>query len=181
MTALRGVDLEVARGETLALLGPSGSGKSTLLSLLAGLFRPTAGRLVVEAGTSWRPPSGSWRSGRATSAWCCRAPAATSSPTPTRSRIWSSSSGPAVAGVPPGAGAPARLLGLVGLADAGPKPMRALSGGEQQRLAVAAALCNEPRLLLADEPTSQLDEDNSARLAELVGAVNRGSAPRSWW
>ena len=86
---------------------------------------------------------------------------------------WSSSSGPAVAGVPPGAERARELLGLVGRLDAGPSRCEPCPAASSKRLAVAAALCNEPRLPLADEPTSQLDEDNSARLAELVGAVNR--------
>ena len=182
VTALRGVDLEVARGETLALLGPSGSGKSTLLSLLAGLFRPTAGRLVVEGRDLVEATERERTALRARDVGVVlQSPGRNLLPyaNALENLVFVQRAG--------GRGRAARrrrareLLGLVGLADAGPKPMRALSGGEQQRLAVAAALSNEPRLLLADEPTSQLDEDNSARLAELVGAVNRGSAPRSWW
>jgi ABC-type lipoprotein export system ATPase subunit len=174
VTALRGVDLEVARGETLALLGPSGSGKSTLLSLLAGLFRPTAGRLVVEGRDLVEATERQRTALRARDVGVVlQSPGRNLLPyaNALENLVFVQRAG--------GRGRAARrrrareLLGLVGLADAGPKPMRALSGGEQQRLAVAAALCNEPRLLLADEPTSQLDEDNSARLAELVRAVNR--------
>jgi putative ABC transport system ATP-binding protein len=174
VTALRGVDLEVARGETLALLGPSGSGKSTLLSLLAGLFRPTAGRLVVEGRDLVRAAERERAALRARDVGVVLQ-------SPGRNLLPYANAFENLAFVQraSGRGRAARrrrareLLGLVGLADAGPKSMRALSGGEQQRLAVATALCNEPRLLLADEPTSQLDEDNSGRVAELLRAVNR--------
>jgi putative ABC transport system ATP-binding protein len=174
VTALRGVDLEVAHGETLALLGPSGSGKSTLLSLLAGLFRPTGGRLVVEGMDLARAAERERAAFRARDVGVVlQSPGRNLLPyaNALENLLFVQRTG--------GRGRPARrrrareVLALVGLADAAPKSMRALSGGEQQRLAVAAALCNEPRLLLADEPTSQLDEDNSARLAELVRAVNR--------
>jgi putative ABC transport system ATP-binding protein len=174
VTALRGVDLEVAHGETLALLGPSGSGKSTLLSLLAGLFRPTGGRLVVEGRDLARAAERERAAFRARDVGVVlQSPGRNLLPyaNALENLLFVQRTG--------GRGRAARrrrareMLALVGLADAAPKPMRALSGGEQQRLAVAAALCNEPRLLLADEPTSQLDEDNSARLAELVRAVNR--------
>jgi putative ABC transport system ATP-binding protein len=172
--ALRGVDLEVAHGETLALLGPSGSGKSTLLSLLAGLFRPTGGRLVVEGMDLARAAERERAAFRARDVGVVlQSPGRNLLPyaNALENLLFVQRTG--------GRGRAARrrrareVLALVGLADAAAKPMRALSGGEQQRLAVAAALCNEPRLLLADEPTSQLDEDNSARLAELVRAVNR--------
>jgi ABC-type lipoprotein export system ATPase subunit len=174
VTALRGVDLEVARGETLALLGPSGSGKSTLLSLLAGLFRPTGGRLVVEGRDLVEAAERERTALRARDVGVVlQSPGRNLLPyaNALENLVFVQRAG--------GRGRAARrrrareVLALVGLADAGLKPMRALSGGEQQRLAVAAALCNEPRLLLADEPSSQLDEDNSVRLAELVRAVNR--------
>jgi putative ABC transport system ATP-binding protein len=174
VTALRRVDLEVARGETLAVLGPSGSGKSTLLSLLAGLFRPTGGRLVVEGRDLVEAAERERTALRARDvSVVLQNPGRNLLPyaNALENLVFVQRAG--------GRGRAARprrareVLALVGLADAGLKPMRALSGGEQQRLAVAAALCNEPRLLLADEPTSQLDEDNSVRLAELVRAVNR--------
>jgi putative ABC transport system ATP-binding protein len=174
VTALRGVDLEVARGETLALLGPSGSGKSTLLSLLAGLFRPTGGRLVVEGRDLVQAAERERTALRARDVGVVlQSPGRNLLPyaNALENLVFVQRTG--------GRARAARrrrareLLALVGLADAGPKPMQALSGGEQQRLAVAAALCNQPRLLLADELTSQLDEDNSVRLVELVRAVNR--------
>jgi putative ABC transport system ATP-binding protein len=174
VTALRGVDLEVARGETLALLGPSGSGKSTLLALLAGLFRPTGGRLVVEGRDLVQAAEQERTALRARDVGVVlQSPGRNLLPyaNALENLVFVQRTG--------GRARAARrrrareVLALVRLADAAPKPMRALSGGEQQRLAVAAALCNQPRLLLADEPTSQLDEDNSARLAELVRAVNR--------
>jgi putative ABC transport system ATP-binding protein len=174
VTALSGVDLEVARGETLALLGPSGSGKSTLLSLLAGLFRPTAGRLVVEGRDLVQADERERTALRARDVGVVLQ-------SPGRNLLPYANALENLVFVQrtSGRGRAARrerareVLALVGLADAGPRSMQALSGGEQQRLAVAVALCNEPRLLLADEPTSQLDEDNSLRVAELMRALNR--------
>jgi putative ABC transport system ATP-binding protein len=174
VTALAGVDLAVVRGETLALLGPSGSGKSTLLSLLAGLFRPTAGRLVVEGRDLVAAAERERTALRAGDIGVVLQH-------PGRNLLPYANALENLVFVQrtSGRGRAARrqrareLLALVGLADAGAKSMRALSGGEQQRLAVAVALCNQPRLLLADEPTSQLDEDNSAQVAELLGTVSR--------
>jgi putative ABC transport system ATP-binding protein len=153
VAALRGVDLVIDPGETVALLGPSGAGKTTLLWHLAGLLTPTAG--IVEINGV--PLLG--LSGRTLTNMRLREiglllqnPASNLLPR-TRTR----------------AGA---LLAGVGLTAAAGRPAGLLSGGEQQRLALAVALANGPRLLLADEPTSQLDPASAADVIELIQAAN---------
>ena len=165
VAALRGLDLAVEVGELAAVVGPSGSGKTTLLRLLAGLERPTAGSLDVLglalAGASDRALR---RHRRETVGIVEQHYRATLSPYQSVRR--SVALPLAVRGVP------ARerdrrvdeLLERVGLGDRGDSLPTELSGGEQQRVAVAAALVTRPRLLLADEPTGELD----ARTAEVL-------------
>jgi putative ABC transport system ATP-binding protein len=174
VTALRGVDLTVEAENTVALLGPSGAGKSTLLWLLAGLLRPTAG--VVEV------------CGRRVNDLTRRSAAAMRLrevgvvlQTPGRNLLPSETA----AGNVLFAQQPTRrrwtvkrrrtadLLDAVGLAKVAHRPAGRLSGGEQQRLAVAVALANGPQLLLADEPTSQLDQRSAAAVIDLIQAANR--------
>jgi ABC-type lipoprotein export system ATPase subunit len=173
VTALRGVDLTVSEGETLALLGPSGAGKSTLLWLLAGLLRPTAGVVEVcgvkiadlrsRAATSMRLRDIGivmQNPGRNLLPFETAAGNVLFAQAPTR-RTGSVKRRRAMA-----------LLEAVGLANLASRPAGRLSGGEQQRLAIAVALANGPRLLLADEPTSQLDRKSAAAVTSLLQAAN---------
>jgi putative ABC transport system ATP-binding protein len=169
VVALQGVDLDVGRGELVALLGPSGAGKSTLLALVGGLERPAAGRVWVDGQDLARLPETAltaFRRGRAGFVF----------QTPARNLLPYASAAQnlelpmRLAGVPAGHRRERvrALLAATGLVAAGGRSVRTLSGGEQQRLAVAVAVANEPPLLLADEPTSQLDRANVARVLELL-------------
>jgi putative ABC transport system ATP-binding protein len=174
VTALRGVDLTVAEAETVALLGPSGAGKSTLLWLFAGLLRPTAGIVEVcsrrlsdltpksaaemrlrDVGVVMQNP------GRNLLPYETAIGNLLIAQVPTR-RSWAVKRRRSVA-----------LLDSVGLANLARRPAGRLSGGEQQRLAVAVSLANGPRLLLADEPTSQLDHGSAAAVIDLIRTANQ--------
>ncbi len=169
VVSLQGVDLAVDRGEMVALLGPSGSGKSTLLSILGGLERPSAGRVLVEGEDLAKLPETAltaFRRRRVGFVW----------QVPARNLLPHVSAAENLELPMTLAGLPAArrrrraqvLLGAVDLDGVGGRQVRALSGGEQQRLAVAVALANNPPLLLADEPTSQLDRANVARVVEIL-------------
>jgi len=174
VTALRGVDLEVAEGEMVALVGPSGSGKSTLLWLLAGLTAPTAG-LVEVCGRSLQTMSA------AQSADMRLRDVGIVLQTPARNILpYETAVGNVVfAQRPTRRSSRMRrqrahdLLQAVGLGPAATKRAGHLSGGEQQRLALAVALANGPRLLLADEPTSQLDRQSATVVLDLIRAANQ--------
>jgi ABC-type lipoprotein export system ATPase subunit len=173
VTALRGVDLEISAGETVALLGPSGAGKSTLLWLFAGFLRPTAG--IVEVGgrklSDLRP--------RAAASMRLREVGVVMQ-TPARNLLqYETAAGNVQFAQGPTRRSPsakrrrtAALLDAVGLSPVARRPAGRLSGGEQQRLAVAVALANGPRVLLADEPTSQLDHRSAAAVIDLIRAAN---------
>ena len=173
-TVLAGVDLEVAPGEAVALVGPSGSGKSTLLTLLAGLVRPTAGRVVV-AGTDL-----STLSERGLLRLRARHLGVVLQ-TPGRNVLPHATSEQNVAFAQrSGLGRRERraeaqdLLASVGLSAQRDVEARRLSGGQQQRLALAVALAGGPDVLLADEPTSQLDRATGAGVvATLLAARDR--------
>jgi putative ABC transport system ATP-binding protein len=173
VTALRGVDLTVNAGETVALLGPSGAGKSTLLWLLAGLLRPTAGQVEVcgmqladmnaeqvtnmrlrDVGIVMQNPGRNLLPYESAAGNVLFAQAPTRR---TRTMKRRRTMG---------------LLAAVGLDRLATRPAGRLSGGEQQRLAIAVALANGPRLLLADEPTSQLDHQSAALVTGLLQAAN---------
>jgi putative ABC transport system ATP-binding protein len=169
VVALRGVDLAVAAGETVALLGPSGCGKSTLLALLAGLLRPSAGRVVVAGRDIGRLTERELlglrrgtvgvllqNAGRNLLPYASAVDNLTFAQRGTgrRQRVRRERAG--------------ELLDAVGLGDAAGKPVHALSGGEQQRLGVAVSLVNGPSLVLADEPTSQLDTASAAHVVRLL-------------
>jgi len=162
--ALRGIDLDVAAGDTVALLGPSGSGKTTLLTILAGLVRPTEGDVVVGAH---RLRELSERRlldvRRGDLAVLAQGASRNLLPYLTPAENLRFAMGPSG-----GRRDPVELLAEVALADRAHDRTAALSGGEQQRLGVAVALCGSPRVLLVDEPTSQLDSTNRDRVLELL-------------
>ena len=170
--ALRGIDLDVARGELLAVRGRSGSGKTTLLNLLGGLDVPTAGSVIVD-GTSISDLDEAAAAGvrRRTVAFVFQTfglipilSAAENVEVPLR-----------MVGADPKARdrRVAELLELVGLEARAKHRPHELSGGEQQRVAIARALANRPRLLLADEPTGQLDSETGQKIMLLIRTVVR--------
>ena len=173
VTALRGVDLRVDEGEMVALLGPSGAGKSTLLWLCAGLQKPTAGRVGVcgrqlnkltpssvadmrlrDVGVVLQNPSRNllpYETALGNVLFPQR-------PTRRTAKIKRKRA--------------VDLLEAVGLSTVSHRIAGRLAGGEQQRLAVAIALANGPKLLLVDEPTSQLDHKSADAVIELIRAAN---------
>ena len=165
VVAVDGVSLAVEAGEWVALMGPSGSGKSTLLGVIGGLAEPDAGTVLVDGR---RPAEHGGLSGyhRDVVGFVFQLhhllPMLTAQ---------ANVEVPLIAARTPRAQRRARarlLLEEVGLAERVDHLPRELSGGERQRVAVARALANEPRLLLADEPTGALDSDSSARILELL-------------
>ncbi len=169
---LQGVNVEIARGEFLALMGPSGSGKTTLLNLLGGLDRPTRGSIDVDGVEIARLSEG------ALSKWRARhvgfifqlynlLPVLTAernvelpllltklSRAERRKRV-------------------ATALGVVGLGDRARHFPRQLSGGQEQRVGIARAIVTDPTLLLCDEPTGDLDRKSGDEVLDLLQALNR--------
>jgi putative ABC transport system ATP-binding protein len=170
--ALRGVSLRVRRGELLAVRGRSGSGKTTLLNLLGGLDRPTSGTVHVDdIEVSALDERAAADVRRRTIAFVFQ----TFGLVPILSAAENVEVPLRLVGADPAERdrRVAELLGLVGLeARAGHRPHE-LSGGEQQRVAIARALANRPRLLLADEPTGQLDSETGRRIMLLIRTVVR--------
>jgi len=176
VVALRGLDLEVYRGEMMALVGASGSGKSTLLNILAGLDQPSAGKVEVggrdllttltedlvdyrrsEVGFVWQ------QTGRNLIPYLgarenVEVPLILEGASRSVARKRAS-----------------MLLEQVGLADRERNRPDQLSGGEQQRVAIAVALANDPPLLLADEPTGELDSATASAVFEVFTTLNEES------
>ncbi len=168
--ALRGANLKIASGEAVALYGKSGSGKTTLLNLLAGLDHPTRGRVEVEGrdlqslGEEGRTLLRRQRLGFVFQFFNLL---------PTLTAFENVFLSLELAGKPDLTAA-REALGLVGLSDKGQRFPHELSGGEQQRVAIARALVKEPAIILADEPTGNLD----TRTGELVLDLLAGQCRR---
>jgi ABC-type lipoprotein export system ATPase subunit len=165
VTALCGIDLDVEESASLAILGPSGSGKSTLLHILGAMDRPTSGRVRYQ----WGEPDGAAARARCR-ARCIGFVFQSSHLLPNLSAI-ENVQVPMI-GVVHGAARRfdrARgLLGQVGLAGRERHRPQDLSGGERQRVAIARALANSPRMILADEPTGNLDTQTSHAILDLL-------------
>ncbi|HEX6201437.1 MAG TPA: ABC transporter ATP-binding protein [Thermoanaerobaculia bacterium] len=166
--ALDGVDLAIDSGEWVAVTGPSGSGKTTLLNLLSGLDRPTAGSLRVGGEDVGRLPAGRLARYRQRTVGLIfqqfhLMPYLTALENVMLAQYVHSVTD---------RGEAERALAEVGLEDRLHHLPAQLSGGEQQRVCVARALINQPPLVLADEPTGNLDADNEARVLELLAALH---------
>ena len=172
VVALQGVTLEIAPGERVALLGPSGSGKSTLLSLLGGVTRPSSGRIFLdeEEISALGPVRLARIRARMVSTMLQGAgrnllPYATALQNLRFARLGMTSAARAQA-------MPERiLLARVNLADQADQVVSTMSGGQRQRLALACAVATGPRLLLADEPTSQLAHEDRDHVLRLIHAL----------
>ncbi|HMO56427.1 MAG TPA: ABC transporter ATP-binding protein [Roseiflexaceae bacterium] len=169
VVALQGLDLEVAQGEMLALVGPSGSGKSTLLSALGGLDRPSAGKLIVagrdllklnnreltryrreQIGFVWQQTTRNllpYLTGRENIDLLMTLAGNTAR----ERRNWAN-----------------ELLDAVGMQEHADRKLAELSGGQQQRIAIACALANRPTLLLGDEPTGEVDWPTAQLILKLL-------------
>ena len=168
---LDGIDLSIAQGEFLALMGPSGSGKSTLLNLIAGIDRPTQGSVVVDGKDISKLSDGElsrWRSRHVgfifqlynlipvlTAYENVELPLLLTklSKKERREHVMTA-------------------LSLVGLSDRMSHYPRQLSGGQEQRVAIARAVVSDPTVLVADEPTGDLDAKSAAEVLDLMGKLN---------
>jgi ABC-type lipoprotein export system ATPase subunit len=173
VVAVRGVDLEVQRGEFVAVVGRSGSGKSSLMAMIGGLSRPSAGTVRIDGVDMWSLADDDltdFRSRRIGFVFQF------ASLLPTL-RIIDNVALPALLGRRADAsaayGRAADLLARLGLAEQLDAYPSELSSGQQRRAAIARALINGPSLLLADEPTSDLDEETEAEIMAEFRALNR--------
>jgi putative ABC transport system ATP-binding protein len=162
--ALGGVSFEVESGEWIAIMGPSGSGKTTLINILGGLDHPTSGRVVVdgmEIGELGERELTRYRADKIGFVFqqFHLVPYLTALENVMLAQYFHSITDEKDA---------AGVLRRVGLADRLEHLPAQLSGGEQQRVAIARALINHPKLILADEPTGNLDEDNEATILKLL-------------
>jgi putative ABC transport system ATP-binding protein len=175
VAALSGVDLTVRAGEMIALLGPSGAGKSTLLSLLAGLFRPTAGNVLVgdldlttasqrELDTLHATEVSLMLQGAGRNLLPFLNPL---------ENIAFAQEAARRRGATDRLPSTPTVLGMVGLADLGEQPLARLSPGQLQLVTLAVVLSTGPGLVLADEPTSRLDHEARDRVLAALARVNR--------
>ncbi len=169
--ALRDITLQIWPGEWVAIVGPSGCGKSTLLNVIAGLDRPTYGRVIVEGtdlGTLDEEELARWRRRHIGFVFQFF------QLLPTLTAVENVQLPLLLTGQPRARARALELLEQVGLVHAAHRFPGELSGGEQQRVALARALANEPRLLLADEPTGNLDSQSGAAVLTLLEKTWRG-------
>jgi putative ABC transport system ATP-binding protein len=165
LTVLEGVDLAIAPGEFVAVLGPSGSGKSTLLGLMAGLDRPTEGSVrLVGSELGGLDEDGLALVRRRRVGFVFQAFQLLGNLTALENVVLPME----LIGIADARARGARALDDVGLAERGHHYPAQLSGGEQQRVAVARAFATEPEVLFADEPTGNLDEATGERVLELL-------------
>jgi len=169
--ALRGVDLEIARGEFVAIVGASGSGKSTLFHILGGLTPPTAGTVIID-GKDLAGMNNQQRTDlrKGTVGFVFQK----YNLLPTLSaedniKIVEYIGGRSTEFTPEFQ----EVLKLLGIQDRLKHKPRALSGGQQQRVAIARGIVNKPAILLADEPTGNLDSQNSAAVLGLIKDLNQ--------
>ena len=169
LEVLSNVSMDIADGETVAIVGPSGSGKTTLLILLAGLEAPTAGSIKID--------------GEDITGLCADALADLRRDklgivfqsfhlVPSLTALGNVSLPIEIAGRDHARDRARELLDRVGLADRAHHYPAQLSGGEQQRVAIARALAHSPNVLLADEPTGNLDINTGARIIEMLFELN---------
>jgi putative ABC transport system ATP-binding protein len=170
LTILDGVSLEVAAGEVVAVTGPSGSGKSTLLGLLAGLDTPSAGSITVDGVEVTRLGEAELaRFRRRTIGFVFQSYHLI----PTLTALENVAVPLELAGTAHPLPAARRLLDEVGLASRADHYPAQLSGGEQQRVAIARAVALAPPVLLADEPTGNLDSATGGHIIDVLLALNR--------
>ena len=172
VTALDSITLDIEEGDFLALMGPSGSGKSTLLHIIAGIDRPTSGRCTVgdvDVASLSETELAEWRNSHVgfvfqtfnlipvlTAFENVEMPLLLTALSPSERRTHAEAA-----------------LELVGLADRMNHLPRQLSGGQEQRVAIARALVTDPTLLVADEPTGNLDARSANDVLELLATLNR--------
>jgi ABC-type lipoprotein export system ATPase subunit len=172
--ALQGLSLTVREGETVTVLGPSGSGKSTLLRILAGLDRPSAGTVRVFGTELAKLPGRDVARYRTrTVGYADQHYARALAPELTARELVGVELGLAGATEPERNRRADELLERVGLEDKRDARPAELSGGEQQRVAVAASLAHRPKLFLADEPTGELDSESASLVYETIGELIR--------
>ena len=173
--ALKNVDMQVAPGEVIGLIGPSGSGKSTLLKCLGAVIAPTAGRMAIGGETIFDSAKGGWQTRdlralrRDRIGFIFQAPYL----------IPFLDAGDNVALLPMLAGKPdgqararaQELLTALDVAHRARAAVSQLSGGEQQRVSIARALANQPPVILADEPTAPLDGERGLAVMRILGAM----------
>jgi putative ABC transport system ATP-binding protein len=168
--ALRGVSLNIASGEFLSIIGPSGSGKSTLFHILGGLTPPTSGSVVIDGQDLSRISDAErTRLRRSKVGFVFQK----YNLLPTLSAQGNIEVALHFSGRPmPEGDRFQKILETLGLGHRMHHKPRAMSGGEQQRVAVARALVNEPAILLADEPTGNLDTENSTKVLNILHQLN---------
>jgi putative ABC transport system ATP-binding protein len=171
LTILHPLDLTIASGESVAITGPSGSGKSTLLGLIAGLDAPSTGRIsidgvdITELGEDALARLRGVKIGFVFQFFHL---------IPSLTALENVQVPMEIGGRRDAVPRARDLLAEVGLTERGHHYPSQLSGGEQQRVALARALSNDPPILLADEPTGNLDSSNGRHIMDLLLAVNRG-------
>lgn len=169
--ALQGLDLTINTGEMMAIIGNSGSGKSTLLNMLGGLDKPSAGKLHIDGKDLLKMGDkqlGDYRKSTVGFVWQNNArnliPYLTAVENVELPMLYNN--------IQKRAERAKELLELVGLSNRKVSKLFQLSGGEQQRVAIAIALANNPKLLLADEPTGSVDTKTTAQIMELFRRLN---------
>jgi ABC-type lipoprotein export system ATPase subunit len=172
VTAIRDINLEVARGEFLVIAGRSGAGKTTLLQVIAGLTRPTSGRVLWHGTDLWALPDAQRTTlRRQRIGFVFQFPSLLPSLTAIENVILPTAFGPDWRD-PGDRERAGELLQQVGMLDRCNAFPRQLSAGQQQRVVIARALINHPQVLLADEPTSDLDERTESEIMDMFCGIH---------
>jgi ABC-type lipoprotein export system ATPase subunit len=167
--AVQPLDLTISRGEFVSIVGHSGSGKSTFLSLVGGIARPDTGTVSIDGSNIWKfTDKGLSRLRNEKFGFVYQFASLIPTLTATENVLL-----PTVFGGRKTTKDAEKLLTLVGLGDKTSRYPSELSGGEQQRVAIARAFINDPQIILADEPTGDLDEETEAEIMIFFEKINR--------